>query len=188
AGRFASARQAFAETLELDPTDGRAALNLSLALIAGGDGEAARAVLGRHADHIPATDLGLAMALAGGTGEGVKILSAAAREPEASPKTRQNLALALALAGQWDMARMAASAASRSFNSVSGHPLGAPCAAGAASTAPSSSPAMTMDSSLCRNKRQSRSFPAWRTTPAATGAASPGSSATVWPSSWISQA
>ncbi|WP_314376290.1 tetratricopeptide repeat protein [Sphingomonas paucimobilis] len=110
AGRFASARQAFAETLELDPTDGRAALNLSLALIAGGDGEAARAVLGRHADHIPATDLGLAMALAGGTGEGVKILTAAAREPEASPKTRQNLALALALAGQWDMARMAASA------------------------------------------------------------------------------
>lgn len=110
AGRFASARQAFADALQLDPADGRSALNLSLALIAGGDGMAARAMLGDHADRIPAADLGLAMALAGDTGQGVQILNAAAREPGATAKTRQNLALVLALAGQWDMARMAASA------------------------------------------------------------------------------
>ncbi|MGE7207313.1 SPOR domain-containing protein [Sphingomonas sp. NPDC019816] len=108
AGRFASARQAFADTLQLDPADGRSALNLSLALIAGGDGEGARVVLAQHADAIPAADLGLALALAGG--DGVRVLTAAVREPGATAKTRQNLALALALAGQWGMARMAASA------------------------------------------------------------------------------
>ncbi len=110
AGRFASARQAFVDALQLNPDDGRSALNLSLALIAGGDGAAARAILGGHADRIPAADQGLAMALAGDTGQAVQILNAAAREPGATAKTRQNLALVLALAGQWEMARMAASA------------------------------------------------------------------------------
>ncbi|MDR6115199.1 Flp pilus assembly protein TadD [Sphingomonas sp. SORGH_AS789] len=108
AGRFASARQAFTDALQLDPKDGRAALNLSLAMIVGGNGAGARAMLERHAAMIPATDLGLAVALAGSPGDGIRILTAAAREPGASVKTRQNLALALALAGQWDMARMAA--------------------------------------------------------------------------------
>lgn len=110
AGRFASARQAFADALQLDPGDGRAALNLALALIAGGNGEGARALLDEHAAVIPSADLGLALALAGAPGQGVRLLTAAAREPGASVKTRQNLALALALSGQWEMARMAASA------------------------------------------------------------------------------
>lgn len=110
AGRFASARQAFTDALQLDPADGRAALNLALAMIADGNGEGARALLDGHAAVIPGADLGLALALAGAPGEGVRLLSAAAREPGASVKTRQNLALALALSGQWDMARMAASA------------------------------------------------------------------------------
>jgi len=110
AGRFASARQAFTDALQLDPADGRSALNLSLAMIAGGNGEGARALLERHAAMIPAADLGLAMALAGAPADGVRILTAAAREQGATVKTRQNLALSLALSGQWDMARMAASA------------------------------------------------------------------------------
>ena len=110
AGRFASARQAFTDALQLDPADGRSALNLSLAMIAGGHGEGARALLERHAAMIPAADLGLAMALAGAAADGVRILTAAAREQGATVKTRQNLALSLALSGQWDMARMAASA------------------------------------------------------------------------------
>ncbi|QXT36745.1 SPOR domain-containing protein [Sphingomonas sanguinis] len=110
AGRFASARQAFTDALQLDPADGRAALNLALAMIAGGNGEGARTLLDSHASVIPAADLGLALALAGAPGEGVRLLTAAAREPGASVKARQNLALALALSGQWDMARMAASA------------------------------------------------------------------------------
>uniref|UniRef100_UPI00226BB09E tetratricopeptide repeat protein n=1 Tax=Sphingomonas sp. GM_Shp_1 TaxID=2937381 RepID=UPI00226BB09E len=110
AGRFASARQAFTDALQLDPADGRSALNLSLAMIAGGNGEGAQALLERHAAMIPAADLGLAMALAGAPADGVRILTAAAREQGATVKTRQNLALSLALSGQWDMARMAASA------------------------------------------------------------------------------
>ncbi|WP_294278664.1 tetratricopeptide repeat protein [uncultured Sphingomonas sp.] len=110
AGRFASARQAFTDALQLDPQDGRSALNLALALIAGGNGQGARALLQRHAGAIPAADLGLALSLSGDPAEGVRILTAAAREQGASVKTRQNLALSLALAGQWDMARMAASA------------------------------------------------------------------------------
>lgn len=110
AGRFASARQAFTDALQLDPQDGRSALNLALAMIAGGNGQGARVLLQRHAGVIPAADLGLAMALSGDPADGVRILTAAAREQGASVKTRQNLALSLALAGQWDMARMAASA------------------------------------------------------------------------------
>ncbi len=110
AGRFASARQAFTNALQLDPADGRSALNLALAMIAGGNGAGARALLADHAAHIPAADLGLAMALAGAPADGVRILTAAAREQGATVKTRQNLALSLALSGQWDMARMAASA------------------------------------------------------------------------------
>lgn len=110
AGRFASARQAFTDALQLNPADGRSALNLALAMIAGGNGAGARMLLDDHAAVIPAADLGLALALAGAPGDGVRLLTTAAREPGASVKTRQNLALALALAGQWDMARMAASA------------------------------------------------------------------------------
>ncbi|MDY0958373.1 SPOR domain-containing protein [Sphingomonas sp. CFBP8993] len=110
AGRFASARQAFTDALQLDPADGRSALNLALAMVAGGNGAGARALLDRHASVIPAADLGLALSLAGDPAQGVRILTAAAREQGASVKTRQNLALSLALAGQWDLARMAASA------------------------------------------------------------------------------
>ncbi|WP_428968527.1 SPOR domain-containing protein [Sphingomonas sp. Xoc002] len=110
AGRFASARQAFTDALQIDPADGRAALNLALAMIAGGNGAGAKALLDQHAAAIPTADLGLALALAGAPGEGVRLLTAATREPGASVKARQNLALALALSGQWDMARMAASA------------------------------------------------------------------------------
>ncbi len=101
AGRFASARQAFTDALQLDPQDGRSALNLALAMIAGGNGQGARALLQRHAGAIPAADLGLALSLSGDPAEGVRILTAAAREQGASVKTRQNLALSLALAGQW---------------------------------------------------------------------------------------
>lgn len=110
AGRFASARQAFTDALQLDPADGRSALNLALAMIAGGNAAGARSLLERHAAHIPAADRGLATSLAGAAPEGVRILTAAAREPGATVKTRQNLALSLTLSGQWDMARMAASA------------------------------------------------------------------------------
>ncbi|MFX6040683.1 hypothetical protein ABTE96_22175, partial [Acinetobacter baumannii] len=81
------------------PDDGRAALSLALAQIATGNWEGARATITAHANHIAPADRGLAIALAGDPAGAVDILTAAARAPEADAKTRQNLALALALAG-----------------------------------------------------------------------------------------
>lgn len=110
AGRFASARDAFVDTLRLRPTDGRSALNLVLATIATGDWQGARVVLAAHEADIPAADRGLALALAGDPAGGAAVLTQAAREPGATGKTRQNLALALALSGQWPLARAVAEA------------------------------------------------------------------------------
>lgn len=105
AGRFTSARDAFADTLSLDGGNGKAALNLALAQIATGDLDAAKKTLGAHADSIPVSDRGLAIALAGDPAAAVELLAAAARTDAASTKTRQNLALSLALTGRWSEAR-----------------------------------------------------------------------------------
>ncbi|HEU4960374.1 MAG TPA: SPOR domain-containing protein [Sphingomonas sp.] len=106
AGRFASADQAFADALTLDPSNARAALQLALAQTAEGDWAAARKTLNDHAGSIPASDRGLALALAGDPKGAVAVLMPAARTPGADAKTRQNLALALALAGDWRDARV----------------------------------------------------------------------------------
>jgi len=106
AGRFASAHQAFVDTLSLDPKNAHAALNLALAETAEGDWAAARRTLADHAGIIPASDRGLALALAGDPKGAVQVLLPAAREPGADSKTRQNLALAFALAGDWRDARV----------------------------------------------------------------------------------
>jgi Flp pilus assembly protein TadD len=105
AGRFVSAGQAFADVLTLSGENGKAALNLALTQIAQGQVELARATLSDHAAAIPARDRGLALALAGDPNGGVELLMAAARTPDADARTRQNLALALALAGRWNDAR-----------------------------------------------------------------------------------
>jgi Flp pilus assembly protein TadD len=109
AGRFASASQALGDALTLNPGDGRVALNLVLAKIAGGDWAGARAMLQSHEDTIPAGDRGLAFALAGDPVTAVQILEPAARAEDANAKTRQNLALALALSGRWGEAKQVAS-------------------------------------------------------------------------------
>lgn len=110
AGRFQAAAEAFADTLQLDATHGRAALNLALMQTARGDWQAARQTLQVHAVNIPASDLGLALALAGDTAGAVALLTQIARSPEATPKVRQNLALAYAMGGQWEIARVLAAA------------------------------------------------------------------------------
>lgn len=107
-GRFTSAGQALNDALALNPEDGRVALNLVLAKIAQGDWAGARSTLQIHADHIPASDRGLAFALAGDPVTAVEILTPAVREPTANAKTRQNLALSLALAGRWAEAKAVA--------------------------------------------------------------------------------
>ena len=106
AGRFVSAEQAFGDALALHDGDGRSALHLALSQIAQGKGDAAVAVLERHAGAIPVADRGLALALAGRAQAGVEVLMAAMRVPGADARTRQNLALALALAGDWRDAHM----------------------------------------------------------------------------------
>ncbi len=109
-GRFASAAQTFADVLALSADNGKAALDYALAQIATGDWAAAQKTLDVHAATIPTADRGLAVALAGNPAAGVALLTEAARGPGADAKTRQNLALTFALAGQWNMARVVAEA------------------------------------------------------------------------------
>ncbi|GAA4763775.1 hypothetical protein GCM10023219_05270 [Stakelama sediminis] len=104
-GRFASAEQALQDTLSLNPDNGRAALNLALAQTALGHWDDARATLNSHQNQIAPADRGLALALAGDPKGAVEILAKVARQPNANATARQNLALALALAGHWREAR-----------------------------------------------------------------------------------
>lgn len=108
AGRFESARTALIDSLSLNDQDGGAALNLSLAQIATGDWAGARATLDTHQEVIPVRDRGLAVALAGDPQAAVELLQAAVRAPDADATTRQNLALALALAGRWAESKVVA--------------------------------------------------------------------------------
>jgi Flp pilus assembly protein TadD/cell division septation protein DedD len=108
AGRFASAETSFADTLTLSPDNSRAALNLALAEIAQGKHDAAMTTLGDYRDKFAAADYGLALALAGDVDAGVGALEAAVRDGGADAKTRQNLALAYAMAGKWSNARVMA--------------------------------------------------------------------------------
>lgn len=105
AGRFSSAHTAFADVLILSPGNGKAALNMALAQIAEGQWDQARKTVETHSASIAASDRGLALALAGDPAGGVEVLIAATRSAQADPKTRQNLALAMALAGRWKESR-----------------------------------------------------------------------------------
>lgn len=109
AGRFFSAKQAFADALQLDSGLPGVALNLALATTATGDFAAAQEILKTNAGAISPADRGLALALAGNPGGAIDILLPVARGPESDAKIRQNLALAFALAGRWPEARQVAS-------------------------------------------------------------------------------
>ena len=106
AGRFASAETALSDALALGSSDARTIGSLALVQVAQRRPEAARSLLAGHADTIPASDYGLAMAMAGDADEGVRILSQAIHDPAATARTRQNLAYAYALAGRWKDARL----------------------------------------------------------------------------------
>lgn len=108
AGRFASAKTALGDSLALDPSNGRVALNYALAQIAQGDWQGARLTLDTHDATIAASDRGLAYALAGDPVKAVAILEPASRAADATAKTRQNYALSLALAGRWQDAKTVA--------------------------------------------------------------------------------
>ncbi|MFD1789025.1 tetratricopeptide repeat protein [Sphingomonas floccifaciens] len=109
AGRFPSAVSALSDALSLDPANGTAALHLALAQIGIGQWDVARTTLTAHENEIGAADRGLAYALAGDPVTAIAVLTQAARGPQSDAKTRQNLALSLALAGRWNEAKAVAS-------------------------------------------------------------------------------
>ena len=108
AGRFASAVTTFNDAMKLGDNSTKTALSLSLAYVGAGRNAEAVGILNDWRDAIPASDLGLAYALAGETGRGTAILTDALRAGDKSPKLRQNLAYAFALDGRWREARLMA--------------------------------------------------------------------------------
>jgi len=108
AGRFEAARQAYDEAMQLGEDSGKTALSLALADIALGRTAEAADTLNTYRDTIPASDYGLAMAMAGQTPTGIAALTDALRSGENTPKVRQNLAYAYALDGSWREAKLMA--------------------------------------------------------------------------------
>ena len=108
AGRFSSAETSFSDALTLSPDNGRAGLNLALTQIAQGKRDAALSTLADYRGKLAAADYGLAVALSGDVDAAVRTLEAAIRDDGADAKTRQNLALAYAMAGKWANARVMA--------------------------------------------------------------------------------
>ena len=106
AGRFASAAQSFEDAIALGDTSPRTAISLSLAYTGAGDRAAAIHTLEKHETAIDEADFGLAVALAGQPQRGVHVLSNAIRGGNNTTKTRQNLAYAFAMSGQWREARL----------------------------------------------------------------------------------
>jgi len=107
-GRFDSARTTYLDVIELDPANVRAGLSIALIQIAQGRPQSAVSRLADLENRAPAADVGLAYALAGRPDRAIALLEAAARSPSATARTRQNLALAYAMSGDWRRARAVA--------------------------------------------------------------------------------
>lgn len=108
AGRFASAEQAYKDSLSLNAGQPALVLKLALVEVAQGKNAEAAALLDQARGMIDPADHGLALALAGRPAEAIAVLDPAARAVGADARVRQNLALAHALAGDWTMARLVA--------------------------------------------------------------------------------
>ncbi|HXG81739.1 MAG TPA: tetratricopeptide repeat protein [Sphingomicrobium sp.] len=107
-GRFASAEAAYRDSLSIDANQPQVILKLALVQIAQGEHEEAQLLLAEARGLIDAADAGLALALAGDPQSAIAVLEPAARAVGADARTRQNLALAYAFAGDWDQARTVA--------------------------------------------------------------------------------
>ncbi len=108
-GRFRSAEMAYRDSLTLYSNQPRVVLKLALVEIALGKSGEALSFLQAAKDVLDPSDYGLAVALAGHPTEAIPVLEAAARDPNADARVRQNLALAYALGGDWNNARAVAS-------------------------------------------------------------------------------
>lgn len=105
AGRFASAETAYEDALALNSGDPKVVLKLVLVQVAQGKNGEALTLLHAARTVLESADYGLALALAGQPGQAVAVLEPAARATGADARIRQNLALSLALAGDWTAAR-----------------------------------------------------------------------------------
>ncbi|MFL6749791.1 MAG: tetratricopeptide repeat protein [Sphingomicrobium sp.] len=108
AGRFASAEAAFRDALSIYANQPQVVLKLALVQIALGKNDEATLLLAEARGMLDASDAGLALALAGDPQGAIAILEPAARAVGADARTRQNLALAYAFAGDWTQARTVA--------------------------------------------------------------------------------
>jgi len=108
AGRFASAEAAYKDSLTLVASQPQVVLKLALVEIAQGKNDEAKYLLAQAQGMLDSADTGLALALAGDPQSAVAVLEPAARAVGADSRTRQNLALAYALAGQWEQAKVVA--------------------------------------------------------------------------------
>ena len=104
-GRFASAEAAYKDTIALDASQAQIILKLALVQVALGKTEQASGLLESAQGMLDVADLGLALALAGRPDQAIAVLEPAARAQGADARTRQNLALAHALSGNWAAAR-----------------------------------------------------------------------------------
>lgn len=107
-GRFASAEQAFKDSLSLYENQPQVVLKLALVQIAQGKSGEALAFLDVARPALDVADYGLAIALAGRAEAAVPLLRRAAEGGD-DARVRQNLALAYALSGDWTNARVVAS-------------------------------------------------------------------------------
>ena len=108
AGRFASAEAAYRDSLTLVSNQPQLILKLALVMTAQGKNGEAIALLSEGQSVLDPADLGLALTLAGDTQSALQVLDPAARATGADARTRQNLALANAFAGNWEQARLIA--------------------------------------------------------------------------------
>lgn len=107
-GRFVAAERTYMDVMELGGVDARTVIGLALSRIAQGKTDSAVSLVDTHRSLLPASDYGLALALAGDSKRSVDVLVEAIRADNASSRTRQNLALAYALDGRWREARIMA--------------------------------------------------------------------------------
>jgi Flp pilus assembly protein TadD len=108
-GRFVAAERTLMDVIELGQTDARTVISLALARTAQGKVESAVSLVDANRAILPASDYGLALALAGDNQRAIDVLVEAIRSDNANARTRQNLALAYALVGRWREAQVMAS-------------------------------------------------------------------------------
>lgn len=108
AGRFASAEAAYRDSLSIYTGQPQVVLKLALVQIALGKNDEAKLLLAGAQGLLDPSDTGLALALAGDPQAAIAVLEPVARSVGADARTRQNLALAYAFAGDWSQAKIVA--------------------------------------------------------------------------------